>query len=205
MFKRFRLMTITIALIAGMVASFAPMDALNGVDVAEAQSPVCTQTHIVQPGENLFRIGLRYGVSWPTLQAWNYLPNANQIRVGQRLCIDGFATAASPVHPTPPPSQVVFPGNPFGPTTEPRIFFPQATLGQSFQLFGYNFPANRTVTIALTTLGNRPYVPYYTATTDANGEFFVQVSIPSALQNANTVAVEVTTSGGFFALNWFYN
>lgn len=202
MFKHIRLFTITIAIIICIVAGLAPISSVN---VAEAQSPTCTQTHVVQPGENLFRIGLRYSVSWPTLQAWNYLPNANQIRVGQRLCIDGFATATTPGHPTPPTPVTVYPGNPFGPTSEPRVYFPQATLGQSFQLFGYNFPPNRTVTIALTTLGNRPYVPYFTASTNANGEFYVEVPIPAALQNANTVAVEATAPGGYFALNWFYN
>lgn len=201
MSRRYRIVPITVAILIAMAASFIPF---HHVEVAAAQTPTCTQTHVVQPGENLFRIGLRYGVSWPTLQTWNYLPNANEIRVGQSLCVNGYAVINNPGTP-PPTNTTVYPGNPFGPTNEPRVYFPQATLGQSFQLFGYNFPANRTVTIALTTLGNRPYVPYYTATTNADGEFYVEVPIPAALQNANTIAVEATTPGGFFALNWFYN
>jgi LysM repeat protein len=50
-------------------------------------------THTVQPGENLFRIGLRYGVSWQEIAAANNLPAGNHIQVGQVLTI--------PVEPTP--------------------------------------------------------------------------------------------------------
>lgn len=189
----------TLLLIAAI--AFPTGLALVQTETADAQTG-CTQTHTVQSGENLFRIGLRYGVSWTVLQAYNYLPNPNTIYVGQVLCINGYA--AGPSNPTPTPV-TVYPGNPFGPTTQPRIYFPQATLGVSFQLAGYNFPANRQVTIGITTLGNRPYVPYYTTTTDASGQFFVQVPIPSTLITSGTIAVEATTSGGYYALNWFYN
>jgi hypothetical protein len=47
----------------------------------------CTQYHVVRPGENLFRIGLLYGVQWTFLQSINYLPNPNWIYVGQSLCV----------------------------------------------------------------------------------------------------------------------
>lgn len=45
--------------------------------------------HIVQPGENLFRIGLAYDVSWQTLMAANNLDSADDILVGQELVIPG--------------------------------------------------------------------------------------------------------------------
>lgn len=66
--------------------------------------------HIVQPGENLFRIGLRYGVDWRAIMAANGLYNT-YIYAGQALVIPG--TAAVPVSvppvvpppaPTPPPA-----------------------------------------------------------------------------------------------------
>lgn len=197
MFKVIRtlLLIVTMALPVGI--------AFTQTNTAAAQTG-CTLTHTVQPGENLFRIGLRYGVSWTVLQAYNYLPNPNTIYTGQVLCINGYA-AGQPSQPQPPAAITVYPGNPFGPTTQPRVYFPQATLGTSFQLVGYNFPANRQVTIGITTLGNRPYVPYYTTTTDASGQFFVQVPIPAGLTTASTIAVEATTPGGYYALNWFYN
>lgn len=47
----------------------------------------CTQYHTVRPGENLFRIGLLYGVQWTYLQSINYLPNPNRVYAGQVLCV----------------------------------------------------------------------------------------------------------------------
>ncbi|HJU49300.1 MAG TPA: LysM peptidoglycan-binding domain-containing protein, partial [Pseudogulbenkiania sp.] len=42
------------------------------------------KTHIVQPGENLFRISLNNGLKYQDVAAWNNLPD-NQIKVGQVL------------------------------------------------------------------------------------------------------------------------
>ena len=44
--------------------------------------------HVVQPGENLFRIGLRYGVSWTAIMEANRLADTT-IYVGQQLIIPG--------------------------------------------------------------------------------------------------------------------
>ena len=51
---------------------------------AFAQGPI---VHVVQRGENLFRIGLRYGVTVDTLAAANNLSNPRHIYAGQRLVI----------------------------------------------------------------------------------------------------------------------
>ena len=48
----------------------------------------CSTTHVVQPGENLFRIGLRYGYTVDQLAAANpEIVNPNNIKVGQVICI----------------------------------------------------------------------------------------------------------------------
>jgi LysM repeat protein len=62
-------------------------------------------THTVQPGENLFRIGLRYGVSWIDIQRANGLPTAT-IYVGQQLVIPqaGSAPSTPPADPAPAPA-----------------------------------------------------------------------------------------------------
>ncbi|MBN1178914.1 MAG: LysM peptidoglycan-binding domain-containing protein [Anaerolineae bacterium] len=52
-------------------------------------------THVVQPGENLFRIALRYGTTTQALANLNGLYNPAQIYVGQRLTIPGSATTPS--------------------------------------------------------------------------------------------------------------
>ncbi|HIP87994.1 MAG TPA: LysM peptidoglycan-binding domain-containing protein [Anaerolineales bacterium] len=79
-----------------------------------AAMPVGAQgsiVHVVQRGENLFRIGLRYGVTVDVLAAANGILNPNHIYVGQRLIIP---TGSTPV-PSPPASStgtyVVRPGD----------------------------------------------------------------------------------------------
>jgi LysM repeat protein len=44
-------------------------------------------TYVVQPGDNLFRIALRYGLSYTTLAQYNGIANPAFIRVGQVLRI----------------------------------------------------------------------------------------------------------------------
>lgn len=74
-------------------------------EVAEETAPEETAaatptSHVVQPGENLYRIGLQYGVSWVTLAQANGITNPNRITVGQELQIPG----AQPPTSTPTPS-----------------------------------------------------------------------------------------------------
>jgi LysM repeat protein len=52
--------------------------------------------HVVQRGENLFRIALRYGVTANSLAAANGLSNASRIYVGQRLVIPTGGESSSP-------------------------------------------------------------------------------------------------------------
>lgn len=86
-------------LIAALIVSFA--GALFPAQSVEA-SGYCNQYHTVRYGENLFRIGLLYGVSWRHLQAINGLPNANWIYAGQVLCVSSGGYYPPP--PPPPPT-----------------------------------------------------------------------------------------------------
>jgi LysM repeat protein len=73
-------------------------------------SPGGQVIHIVQPGENLFRIALRYGTTVDAIAQANYIVNPWFIYVGQRLVIPGTSGG------TPPPGStgqtyVVQPGD----------------------------------------------------------------------------------------------
>jgi LysM repeat protein len=68
-----------------------------------AQAAAMPETHTVAAGENLYRIGLKYGVSWVALAQLNNLTNPNSIVVGQVLRLPGSNGAA----PTPTPSPFV--------------------------------------------------------------------------------------------------
>lgn len=67
-----------------------------GAATAPVYSPASTAQsyHVVAPGENLFRIALRYGLSVQVVATANHLANVNQVYVGQRLVIPGRASAA---------------------------------------------------------------------------------------------------------------
>ena len=55
--------------------------------------------HIVQAGDNLYRIGLQYNVSWVAIAEANNLPNANTIYVGQQLTIPSADAAPEETPP----------------------------------------------------------------------------------------------------------
>ena len=64
----------------GSVIAYATVDVIYG----EATGSVI---HLVQPGENLYRISLTYGVSMEAIMAANGLPSADNIYAGQQLII----------------------------------------------------------------------------------------------------------------------
>ncbi len=60
--------------------------------------------HIVQPGETLYQIGLKYGYSWVVLAQYNNLFNANAIQAGQELRIPPRPGSQPDPLPTPVPN-----------------------------------------------------------------------------------------------------
>jgi LysM repeat protein len=86
-------------------------------------------THTVQPGENLYRIGLQYGLSWVTLARYNNIYNPNYVYAGQVLQIPGGGN-------TPPPQP-----DPVPPVENPPNYVnytvkPGDTLGKISRAFG---------------------------------------------------------------------
>jgi len=71
---------------------------------APAPTPATTGIHIVQPGENLFRLGLRYGTTAAAIRTANGL-SSDFIYVGQRLVIPGAGGGVPPITPSPAPVQ----------------------------------------------------------------------------------------------------
>lgn len=70
--------------------------------VQPAAPPVVKRIHVVQSGETLFRIALKYGTSVQALAQVNSLNNIALIYVGQQLIIPTEAAAAAPVQPATP-------------------------------------------------------------------------------------------------------
>ncbi len=77
------ILALAACLIAGMAAGVAPVAAQDGA----AAQPGTTTIHIVQRGENLFRIALRYGTTVEAITIANGIADPRSIAVGQRLLI----------------------------------------------------------------------------------------------------------------------
>ena len=93
-----RLKWIIIALLA--VALLAPT-LLH--DSTPAQAQTGQQTHVVQAGENLYRIALSYNTTFTVLAQANGISNPNLIYVGQVLIIPGPGGPVNPPAPTAVP------------------------------------------------------------------------------------------------------
>jgi len=74
--------------------------------VVPTTAPSGEKTHVVQPGENLYRISLYYGTSYESVAAANGIINPDLISVGQRLTIPAGGTTPT----TPARNYVVQPG-----------------------------------------------------------------------------------------------
>lgn len=88
--------------------------------IAATQGPVVLGTdciHEVAAGENLYRIGIRYGVDQNEIARLSGITNANMIFVGQKLTIPGCGTTGS----VPPATTIptAGPGGVIVPTTAP--------------------------------------------------------------------------------------
>ncbi len=66
----------------------------------ETTTTTIPATHTVAAGENLYRIGLKYGISWVAIANTNNLANPNILTVGQVLNLPGGSTP----NPGPTPS-----------------------------------------------------------------------------------------------------
>ncbi|MBL8059019.1 MAG: LysM peptidoglycan-binding domain-containing protein [Anaerolineales bacterium] len=103
-----RLPRLLTALLFALVLSGWPAEA------ARAQNVI----HVVQPGENLFRIGLRYNVPWSAIMSANGLASV-AIYAGQRLVIpaNGAAPPPPPAAPAPAPAPIPAAPAPAAPAT----------------------------------------------------------------------------------------
>lgn len=80
-----------------------------------AQSPPTAQPnltiHVVQRGENLFRIALNYGMTTEALAELNGITNPASIEIGQRLLVPGEAATAEAVSTQPTTTYTVQAGD----------------------------------------------------------------------------------------------
>ncbi len=104
-----------VATVAPPTAAILPTAAPSAAPSATPLPPTATasptpggeRVHVVQAGENLYRIGLLYGLSWVAIAEYNGITDPNAITAGQELRL--------PPSPTATPE-----GQTSGPTTDGR-------------------------------------------------------------------------------------
>jgi LysM repeat protein len=74
-----------------------------------AEAAECQLYHTVQPGETLYRIGLRYNFTWDRIAAANGITNANKVFAGQKLCIPRAVSSGTPGGQPAPEVVIVLP------------------------------------------------------------------------------------------------
>jgi LysM repeat protein len=62
-------------------------NATTGTNAAASASGECSETYVVQPGDNLFRISLKYDVSISAMAAKNGMGSSRTVHSGQVLCV----------------------------------------------------------------------------------------------------------------------
>ena len=112
------------------------------LDIPEVATEDFTETHTVQPGETLQKIGARYGIEWRVLAAVNNIVNPNRIYVGQVLVLPNAAQIAA--LPTPTATPTPFPAQP---QTSHRIYIVQSgeTLASIAQRYAVPLDALRAI------------------------------------------------------------
>ena len=154
----------------------------------------CQATHIVQRGDSLSGIGVRYGIIWTSIARANNLTNSNLIYVGQKLCIPSGSTQPPPT--TPPPAETI-----------PTFKIVSVVANQSVTITTANFPANRQFDVMMGAYGTKGINGTWVTSINsgAGGTFSATFTIPAGWHNADRLAIRLQNPSGYYSFNWFHN
>jgi murein DD-endopeptidase MepM/ murein hydrolase activator NlpD len=93
--------TLSLFIVTALLSTFA---------LTPPAAQACRAYHTVQTGETLYRIGLKYNLTWDKIAKANNLTDGNKIKAGQVLCIPGQASNIPTPQPTatPAPTRITF-------------------------------------------------------------------------------------------------
>ena len=83
-----------------------PAPTQEPTEAPATQQPTGARVHVVQRGENLYRIALQYGMSYPDLAAYNNIVNPHNIHVGQEIRIPPSGGTVPSPQPQPSDGRV---------------------------------------------------------------------------------------------------
>ncbi|MGW8224865.1 MAG: LysM peptidoglycan-binding domain-containing protein [Anaerolineales bacterium] len=160
---------------------------------SSSTSLTCQARHTVQPGENLFRIGLKYNLTWIPIAEANNLSNPNLIYAGQVLCIP--TPTNHPDSGSETRSQV------------PTIEILSVVRNKRVTIQTENFPAHTIFSVTMGKYGTKGVGGIEVAKTESGsgGSFTATYQIPHALRGQDQIAIRLQSVIGYYSYNWFYN
>jgi LysM repeat protein len=164
-----------------------------GVSAIPASAASCTQWYTVKSGDTLYKIGLKFGVSWTYLAKINHISNPSKIYTGQTLCVSTTSSGTSS-------------GTTSGYAGYPYFFIQSVSRNNSVTIKGYNYPANTKFDVYMGPYGTKGTGGYYVTSFNSGkgGTIAKTFPIPPELVGSTKIAIR-TQDGPFYAYNWFWN
>jgi len=201
--------------IASVVAALSLLGGLFVAPALAAPSRVdCSAQYVVEPGDNLFSIGVTFGVLWPQIATANNLSNPSLIFPGQLLCIPagaGTPTALPAVTSTLAPTATVAPTAMPAPAVVvpvvPNFSIVSVVKDTSVTIQTGSFPSNQDFNVTMGPFGGLGVGGTSVDTTNsgAGGVFTATYNIPSQLAGMQQIAIRLQSASGYYAFNWFWN
>jgi LysM repeat protein len=196
-----RLVSTLLALV-WLAAAFVPASAVT-----------CANQYTVVAGDNLFQIGVMFGIPWPQIAAANNLANPSLIFPGQVLCIPGSVAATPGPTSTPAPTATLGPTPTMAPVPTivpfvvPTFSIVSVVQNTSVTIQTANFPPNDNFVVTMGPFGGLGVVGFVVTTTNSGtgGSFTATYAIPSQLVGVSQIAIRLQSASGFFSFNWFWN
>jgi hypothetical protein len=155
-------------------------------------SATCQTRHTVKAGENLFRIGLQYDLTWVPIANANGISNPNIIYAGQVLCIPTATRSSSGSTRT---------------SNIPTIEILSVVRNKRVIIQTEDFPPHTTFSVTMGRYGTKGVGGIEVAKTESgSGESFTATyQIPFALRGHDRIAIRLQSASGYYSYNWFYN
>jgi LysM repeat protein len=164
-----------------------------GFSAQPAAASTCTKWYTVRPGDNLYRIGMKFGVSWTYLAKINHISNPSKIYSGQVLCVSTTSGGTSG-------------GTSSGNYGYPYFFIQAVSRNNTVSITGYNYPTNTKFDVYMGPIGTKGVGGYYVTSfnSGSGGKIAKTFPIPPELYGSAKIAIR-TQDGPFYAYNWFWN
>jgi hypothetical protein len=197
-----------------LLTTLAIVAVLASLPLMTAQAATqCAARHTVLRGENLFRIGLRYGIQWPAIASANGIADPRTLRAGQVLCIPFVLSTVTPTVTatapgatlTPVPTTTITP-TPVPTLRVPRISIVGVVRDQTVTISAADFPASQSFDVLMGPIGTRGVGGTKVATqSSGTGVFTATYSVPESLRGARQISIRLQSASGYFSFNWFHN